>query len=224
MAIRVLVVDDHMVVREGLRMLLRPRYGIQVVGEAVDGEAAVQLYTQLQPDVVLMDLIMPRKDGITATAEILSTDPKARVLILTSSTEDVKIKDAIQAGALGYILKDTSARELLHAIEEVNKGNLSLQASIAQKLTKHLNSPPEQAKSVSTLESSEPLTTREMEIVRLIAQGMSNRLIAAHLYLSDITVRTHVSNALRKLGLKSRTQLALYAVRHGLVDPDLPSD
>jgi two-component system, NarL family, response regulator LiaR len=220
MTIKVLIVDDHMVVREGLRMLLRPRYGIQVIGEAVDGEEAIQIYSQLKPDVVLMDLIMPRKDGIYATSEILAADPHAKILILTSSAEDSKIVSAIQAGALGYILKDTSAKELLHAIEEVNKGNLSLQASIAQKLSNHLQAKQSEIETAPATPLQETLTSRELEVARLIAQGMSNRQIATHLFLSEITVRTHVSNALKKLELGSRTQLALFAVRNGLIDLD----
>ena len=212
--IRVLVVDDHLVVRRGLCSLLIPRNGMEVVGEAANGVEAVEKARQLQPDVILMDLIMPGKDGIEATREIKQENPQARILVLTSFDEDAKVLAAIRAGALGYLLKDSSPDELFHAVREVSKGNLSLPPAVATKLMQDLQQPREETPRPETI-----LTRREMDTLIGIAQGWTNQEIADHLSISKTTVRSHVSNLLGKLGLANRTQAALYAIEMRLVDP-----
>jgi len=208
-SIRVLIADDHAVVREGLKALIETEPGLEVVGEAADGEEAAFKARLLKPDVILMDLVMPRKDGIAAIKEIKREDPKARILVLTSFAEDKRIISAIKAGALGYLLKDASPEELLRAIRDVYRGGSSLHPTVAQRLIEEVRGPSE-----TPLES---LTGRELEVLRLIAQGLSNKQIAEKLFISEPTVRTHVSNILRKLHLESRTQAALLALREGLV-------
>ena len=208
-SIRVFVVDDHLVVRKGIRALLATEPDIEIVGEARDGEEAATETVRLQPDVILMDLVMPRLDGIAAIQRILASQPEARILVLTSFAADDKVFPAIQAGALGYILKDTSPAELVNAIRQVHRGEPSLHPEIARKVLHELVHPPERPP------TAEPLTTREVEVLRLVAHGESNQQIAAALRISEATVRKHVSHILSKLHLASRTQAALYAIREG---------
>ncbi len=208
--IRVLVVDDHLVVRKGIRALLATEPDIEVVGEARDGVEAVAEADRLHPDVVLMDLVMPQLDGIAAIEQILSSQPAARILVLTSFDADDKVFPAIRAGALGYTLKDFGPAELVRAIQRVAGGESSLHPTIARKVLHELAHPPQRPP------TSDPLTEREVEVLRVVAHGESNQQIADELGISEATVRTHVSNILNKLHLASRTQAALYALREGL--------
>ena len=208
--LRILIADDHLVVRRGLRSLLTPRHGMEVVGEAADGIEAVEKARSLRPDVVLLDLQMPRMGGVEAIQEIKTHNAKARILVLTSFAEDEKVYAAIKAGALGYLLKDASPQEILDAIREVHRGEPSMPPVIAHKLMSELQR-------TSNLPLTEdPLTERELEILKLVAQGLPNLEIAERLVISERTVRTHVSNILAKLHLANRTQAALYALREGL--------
>lgn len=206
--IRVLIADDHTVVRKGIRALLETEPGIEVVGEAADGEDALHRALALKPDVVLMDLVMPKMDGVQATRAIIERRPGVKILVLTSSAEDKRNLSAIEAGALGYLLKDSSPQDLVRAIREVHRGESALHPKVAQRLVSQLREPEEPAR--------EELTERERKVLELIAKGLSNREIARELSISEPTVRTHVSNILRKLHLKSRTQAALYALKEGL--------
>ena len=212
--IRVLIVDDHTVVREGLRALIDAQPDMTLVGEAADGVEAVQKAGELAPDVVLMDLVMPRKDGIEATGEIQQAQPDARVLVLTSFAEDDKVFPAIKAGAMGYLLKDASPLELLDGIREVYRGEPTMHPTVARKLMREIQQPSELPP------TPDPLSEREAEVLSLVARGLSNQEIADRLYISEKTVRTHVSNLLGKLHLANRTQAALYALREGLIDLD----
>jgi len=208
--IRILIADDHTLVRAGLRALLDSEPGMEVVGEAADGVEAVDRARTLEPDVILLDLVMPRKDGIEAISDICTTDPNARILVLTSYTDDEKVFPAIKAGALGYLLKDSEPQELLQAIRSVHAGEPSLAPTIARKLMRELQQPPDLPP------AENPLSEREMQVLRLVAQGLSNREIGARLVVSERTVRAHVSNILEKLHLANRTQATLYAIREGL--------
>jgi NarL family two-component system response regulator LiaR len=212
--IRILTADDHAVVREGLRALIETEPGMALVGEAADGIEAVRQTRALEPDVVLLDLVMPRKSGIEAIEEIKRTMPSTRILVLTSFAEDDKVFPAIKAGAHGYLLKDTSPAELLRAIREVDRGEPSMHPTIARKLMLELQ------RSSGLPPTEEPLTEREVEVLSLVAQGLTNQEIADRLYVSERTVRTHVSNILSKLHLANRTQAALYALRKGLASLD----
>ncbi len=217
--IRVLIADDHAIVRKGIRALLATEPDVEVVGEAGDGVEAVSRSQDLAPDVVLMDLVMPKMDGIEATREITARRPDVRVLVLTSFAADDKVFPAMKAGALGYLLKDTGPDELVQAIHAVYRGEPSLEPAIARKLLYELAHPSQQPP------TPEPLTERELEVLRLIAQGCSNREIADRLTIAELTVRTHVSNILGKLHLASRTQAALYALKEGLASlDDVPTD
>jgi len=213
-SIRILIVDDHAIVREGQRALIDTEPGIELVGEAADGVQAVEMARSLQPDVILLDLLMPRKGGIEAAREIKEENPTARILVLTSFADDQKVYAAIKAGALGYLLKDASPQELLAAIREVYRGEPSMSPLIAQKLMREL------VRSSSQPPTEETLTEREVEILTLVAQGLPNQEIAEALVISERTVRTHVSNILSKLHLANRTQAALYALREGLAHLD----
>ena len=214
--IRVLISDDHAIVREGLRSLLETEPGMELAGEAVDGGEAVAKARALRPDVILLDLMMPRMDGIEAIGEIKREQPDARILVLTSFAEDEKVFAAIKAGALGYLLKDSSPQELLQSIREVARGESSLLPTIARKVLRELSRPRDLPP------TPEPLTARELEVLGLVAQGLSNQEIAGRLVLSERTVRTHVSQILTKLQLANRTQAALYALREGLARPHSP--
>jgi NarL family two-component system response regulator LiaR len=213
-SIRILIAEDHAVVREGLRLLIDSEPGMEVVGQAVDGVEAVQAARSLQPDVILLDLVMPRKNGIEAIKEIRRENPKARILVLTSFAEDDKVFPAIKAGALGYLLKDSTPQELLHALSETYQGESSLHPVIARKLIRELHEPSDLPP------AGESLTEREVEVLKFVAQGLPNQEIAEKLSLSERTVRTHVGNILNKLHLANRTQAALYAVREGLAKLD----
>lgn len=211
-AIRILIADDHHLVRQGLEALLTVKAGMEVVGQAENGEQAVKLARSLDPDIILMDLLMPVKDGIEATREIKSENPDARILIITSFSEDDNVYKAVKAGALGYLLKDSSPHELLQAIQDVCQGRMSLHPNIAAKLMEELNKPA-QGKV-----TEDPLTERELEVLVLVAKGLSNQDISEKLVVSDRTVGAHVSNILGKLHLANRTQAALYALRKGFTD------
>lgn len=213
-SIRVLIVDDHKMVRQGLKMFLSLDQTLDVVGEAADGHEALQEVERLRPDVVLMDLIMPEMDGISATQAIREQAPDTQVIALTSALQDEKILGAIRAGAVGYLLKDTEADELVRAIHLAASGQVQLSPKVAERLVREVRSP----------ESPETLTEREIEVLRLISRGLSNRQIAGELTLSEKTVKTHVSNILAKLDLLSRTQAALYAIQIGLVSPPSGSE
>jgi NarL family two-component system response regulator LiaR len=216
--IRVLVADDHAILRKGIRALLSTEPDIEVVGEAGDGLETVAQAQALRPDVILMDLVMPKMDGIEATRRITSEQPGARILVLTSFAADDKVFPAIKAGALGYILKDSGPAELVQAIRQVYQGQPSLEPSIALKMLQEISSPGQRPP------TPEPLSEREMEVLRLLAQGKSNREIADQLVIAELTVRTHVSNLLGKLHLASRIQAALYALKEGLASlDDVPS-
>ncbi len=208
--IRVLVVDDHMIVRKGIRALLMEIEGIDVIGEAENGQEAVELAEALQPDVILMDLVMPNIDGITATRKITEKRPKARILALTSFAADDKVFPAIKAGALGYLLKDTDSNDLIRAIRQVHRGEPSLNPSIARKVLRELSRP------TSYPPTPEPLTERELQVLHSVATGLSNQQIADKFNIAEVTVRTHVSNILSKLHLANRVQATLYALREGL--------
>jgi DNA-binding NarL/FixJ family response regulator len=207
MGIRILVVDDHGVVRQGLRMYLALDPGLEIVGEAANGAEALSMAHELKPDVVLMDLLMPVMDGIAATEAIRRELPEIEVIALTSVLEDRAVYGAMRAGAIGYLLKDTQADELCQAIKAAAAGQVQMSPSVAARLLREV--PPPQ--------SPEPLTGRETEVLRQLARGKSNKEIAASLVIAEKTVRTHVSNILAKLGVTSRTQAALHAVRAGLV-------
>lgn len=216
--IRVLIVDDHAVVRQGLRMFIEMQNDMEILGEASNGNEAVEMSARLEPDVILLDLLMPEMDGVEATSRILESNPQARVLILTSFGEDEKVFPAIRAGAQGYLLKDVQPSDLVKAIRETHQGKAQLHPDIARRLmmavsddtiNKKLNraSPPQELDS---------LTEREREVLDLIARGLSNREIAKQMVISEKTVKTHVSNLLDKLNLDDRTRAAIWALKHGL--------
>ncbi len=212
--IRILICDDHAVVREGLRALLSTEEGMEIVGEAADGEGVVAAYRELQPDVTLLDMVMPIMDGVEAIRIIKDEFPNARILVLTSFAEDEMVFPAIKSGALGYLLKDSSPEELIRAIRNVNRGEASLHPSIARRLIQELSQP-------NTLPPTpEPLTERELDVLKLVAKGYPNEAIAEKLVVSERTARGHVSSILSKLHLANRTQAALFALREGLATLD----
>src|SRR5437868_2854300 len=208
--IRVLIADDHSVVREGLRVFLQRDPEVVVVGAAADGAEAVELARQLCPDVVLMDLLMPVMDGIAATAAIRSALPETEVIALTSVLESTAVVGAMKAGAIGYLLKDTQAPELRRAIKAAAAGQVQLSPQASAYLMRELRTP----------ETIEALTEREMEVLRLLVQGHSNKEIARALQIAEDTVKVHVKHILAKLGVQSRTQAVLYAIRLGLVSTE----
>ncbi len=212
--IRVLIADDHAIVRQGIRAVLSEAGGFEVVAEVGNGQEAVMQAEALRPDVILMDLLMPVMGGIDATRQITGRQPRARILVLTSFAADDQVFPAIKAGALGYLLKDSPPEDLLHAIHQVYLGEPSFHPNIARMLLKEVAHPPEPEP------APEALSAREMDVLRLVARGLSNREIADRLVISEPTVRAHMSNILGKLHLASRTQAALYAVREGLVADD----
>jgi two-component system, NarL family, response regulator LiaR len=216
--IRVLIVDDHAIVRKGIRALLEIESGLEVVGEAADGREAVALAAELRPNVILMDLVMPEIDGIEATRQISARLPEVRILVLTSFATDDKVFPAIKAGALGYLLKDSGPEELIQAIREVHRGESSLHPAIARRILRELTHPAERAA------VADALTERELDVLKLLARGLGTQEIAERLVITDATARTHVSNILGKLHVSSRTQAALYALREGLATLDDADD
>ena len=214
--IRVLIVDDHAVVREGLRALIEGRKDLTIAGEAVDGEQAVLKARSLKPHVILMDLKMPNKNGIEAIREIKAENSEARILVLTSYAEDEQVFAAIQGGALGYLLKDSSPQELIEAIRCVYRGEPSLHPTVARKLILGIKRPAPSAPAAAMAACAE-LTDREVEVLRLVARGLSNAEIAERLTVGEGTIRFHVSNILSKLTLENRTQAVLFALRTGVV-------
>ncbi len=214
--VRVLIADDHQVVREGLRMiLLDERETIEIVGEATDGEEVVRLSERLQPDVVLMDLQMPRLDGIGATEQLRAGGSGPRVLVLTTFADDERVRDAIRAGATGYLLKDVMRAQLVQAIHAAALGVPTLDARAQQHLMRQVSTPPSPSPFAG-------LTPRELEVLRLVARGLGNKQIAGQLNLSVGTVKGYVSAILPKIGAGDRTQAALFAVKHGLEDHPTP--
>ena len=212
MTIRILIADDHSMVRQGLRMFLELDPELEVVGEASNGDEAVRMARQLRPDVVVMDLVMPGMDGIAATKVIRDDLPETEVLALTSVLEDALVVGAVRAGAIGYLLKDLQGDELCRAIKAAAAGQVQLARQAASRLMQEIRTP----------EHPETLTERENEVLRLLSQGLSNKEIAHHLALGEKTIKTHVSHILVKLGVQSRTQAALAGVRLGLVPPTSP--
>jgi DNA-binding NarL/FixJ family response regulator len=210
MSIRILIADDHGVVRQGLKMYLELDPELEIVGQAVDGAEALRMACELKPDVVLMDLLMPAMDGIAATKAIRHELPDVEVIALTSVLEDSAVFDAMRAGAVGYLLKDTNAKALCQAVKAAAAGQVQLSPQVAERLMREVPAP----------ESPEKLTKRETEVLQLLARGRSNKEIAADLSIVEKTVKTHVSNILGKLGVSSRTQAALHAIRIGLAPLD----
>ena len=210
MTISVLITDDHGVVRQGLRMFLSRDPDLEVVGDASNGQEALQLARQIKPDVVLMDLLMPGMDGIEATEAIRTELPEVEVIALTSVLEDASVTGAVRAGAIGYLLKDTDSEELRRAIKAAAAGQVHLAPEAAARLMREVRSP----------EHPEELTERESEVLMLLARGRANRQIALSLFISEKTVKAHVSRILMKLGVRSRTQAALHAVHTGFVSID----
>jgi two-component system, NarL family, response regulator LiaR len=215
-SIRVLVVDDHAVVREGLRTFLQLQDGIEVVGEAADGEQAVAQATQLEPDVILMDLVMPRLDGIGAMRALRERSSPSRVIVLTSFLDDERLMPALQAGAAGYLLKDVEPAELARAVRSACADEALIDPTVAARLLQTLSS-DRRASGPAADDGVEHLTRREREVLELIALGHSNKRIALELGVAEKTVKTHVGHLLAKLGVADRTQAALFAVQHGLV-------
>jgi NarL family two-component system response regulator LiaR len=213
--IRVLIVDDHPMMREALRNALSAEADLEVAGEAVNGAQAVQRTLFLQPDVVVMDLYLPVKDGLQATAEILDAWPEARILVITSSTEDEKVLAAVQAGALGYLLKDASRRQFVDGVKAVARGELYLPPGVAEKLARGVRGARAAAGARPQPGGQPPpaLTGREAEVLGLLGEGLANAEIAARLGLSESTVRVHVHNLLEKLNLETRSQAIVYANR-----------
>lgn len=214
MTIKVLIVDDHAVVRQGLRMLLdSPQPEIDVIGEAADGPMAVQLARQLRPDVILLDLLMPGMNGVETIHRLREAEIESRILVLSSSLEDQLIKQALQAGAQGYVLKASRAADLVTAIERVASGQTALDPAAAQVLMNH----------VRVSDPLETLTPREREVFDLIARSQTNAEVAQTLNISEATVRTHLMNIFDKLALRDRTQVMIYALKRGLIRiEDLP--
>jgi NarL family two-component system response regulator LiaR len=219
--IRVLIVDDHAMVRQGLRTFLElqdnpAELPIEVVGEAVNGIEAVELARRTQPDILLLDLVMPEMDGIQATTRILECSPRSRVIILTSFGEEDKVVPAIQAGAHGYLLKDIAPEKLIQAIRNAYRGEVQLHPNVAKQLMSAIAQKDVIPDIHSHRLDADELTERECEVLGFIARGLSNREIAGEMFISEKTVKTHVSNVLSKLHLEDRTQAAIYALKHGL--------
>jgi NarL family two-component system response regulator LiaR len=211
---RVLIADDHAIVREGLRFLASVNGSMEIIGEAKDGAEAARLALDLMPDVIVMDLLMPRMDGIAAIKAIKGENTEARILVLTSFAKEEKVLAAIKAEALGYVLKDASPQVLIQSIYDVHKGNSPLHPTIARKLIRGMKQPMDPGS------TTDPLTEREIEVLKLIAQGLSNDEIAKKLLISIRTAGVHVSRVLEKLHLSNRTQAALYALREGIASLD----
>ena len=216
-SIRVLIVDDHEIVREGLQTLLAEEPEFDVVGTTGDGAAAVELAQATKPDVIVMDLVMPGLNGIEATRRIVGKNPQARVLVLTTFADDQRVREAIQAGATGYLLKDVLKADLLRALRDAAAGRPSLHPEVQQHLMREVAGKTRAASSGEQAPPHLHLTEREIGILRLIAQGRSNKEIALALSLTEGTIKGYVSTIFDKLGVQDRTQAALYAVKHGLV-------
>jgi len=216
-AITILVVDDHAVVREGLRAFLSVQDGFEIVGEAEDGERALEQADRLDPDVILMDLVMPKLDGVSAMRELRDRAPRSRVIVLTSFLEDDRLLPALEAGAAGYLLKDSQPAELARAIRAAHAGEAIIDPTVAARLVHALSERPP-----ATATALDDLTARERDVLALIARGRSNKRIALELGISEKTVKTHVGHVLAKLDVTDRTQAAVLAVREGLVEPDGP--
>lgn len=216
--IRVLVVDDHAIIREGLRAVLAVVPDIELVGEAADGEKAISLTASLQPDVIVIDLVMPGIDGIEAIEYIAREHPETRILVLTTFAGEDLLFPAIKAGALGYQLKDSKSEDLIRSIREVYHGESSLHPKIARKVLQEIKKPSQAPRTM------DPLTARELEVLRLIAEGADNATIAGQMVISEATVRSHLSHILDKLHLANRTQAALYALREGIASLDEDKD
>ena len=212
--LRILLVDDHVLFREGVKIGLASVPGVEVVGEASDGFEALSLARETMPDIILMDISMPRCDGLQATDLIKREMPHIKIVMLTVSEEEEHLYQAIRSGAQGYLLKDLEARDLLHALEVVAKGEVLLSGVVANKILEEFRHHP--ASAIAEVEAVDPLTARELEILELVADGLSNSEIAEILVLSENTVKNHLRNILAKLHLRNRIQLAVYAVRHGL--------
>ncbi len=215
--IRVLIVDDQMLMRQGLQTLLDLENDIQVVGQASDGTEAVAIVAQTKPDVVLMDVRMPRLNGVEATRQIRAQTPQTQVIILTTFDDDEYVFEGLRAGAMGYLLKDVSAEDLTDAIRRVARGEALIQPSIARKVVSEFARLGAETKKTEANVLLDPLSERELEILKLIAQGMSNREIAATLFITEGTAKNHISNILSKLGVRDRTQAVLRAQELGLV-------
>lgn len=212
--IRILIADDHAVVREGLRSLINTEPGMTVIGQAEDGHRALEMARSLQPDVILLDMVMPHKSGLEVIKILKEENPEVRILVLTSFSDDDMLFPAVKAGALGYLLKNSSPQRLLAAIRDVHRGEPSLSSDVAKKLMLEMQRPS------SLPPTEDPLTARELEVLRLVAQGQTNQEIAEELVIGEGTVRTHVSSILSKLHLANRTQATLYALREGLASLD----
>ena len=210
--IRVLIVDDHSVVRMGLRVFFDLQDDIEVVGEASDGSEGVAMARRLEPEVILMDLLMPNMDGVTAIGRIKAERPETEIVTMTSFIEEEKVTSALEAGASGYVLKDADAEEVAAAIRAAYAGEVHLDPQVARLLAQRMRAKKDP-------EPVEPLTDREKDVMRLLGQGLSNKEIGAQLFITERTARTYVSNILGKLGLASRTQAALWAVEHKLAEP-----
>ncbi len=208
--INLLIVDDHLVVRKGLHLLLGPKYGIQIIGEAASGVEAIQKFKQLQPDVVLMDIKMPEMDGITATQEIINLQKNANILALTSFTEPDQINAIINAGALGYILKDSDAEELINAIQQVAKGNLFIPKELARNFTSSQRTPTKN-------NNKYQFTEREKDVLSCLASGLTNKQIAEKLFIGEVTARFHVSNIIKKMGVNNRAQVIAKVLEEKLI-------
>jgi len=210
--IRLLIVDDHALIRKGLQALINTEPGMEIIGEADNGREAVRLARQLSPDVIILDLMLPLMNGIEAITQIKQDNPHARILILTSFVDDDKVISAIKAGAMGYLRKDSSPEDLINAIQHIYHGEASLDPSATLKLIQEINQPSDPPP------KTDPLTQREIEVLQKIAAGLSNLEIAAELCISEQTVRNHVNHILDKLHLTNRTQAALFALRKGFAD------
>ena len=213
-SIQVLICDDHPIVQIGLRSLINERPGMELVGQASDGEEAVSLAKSIKPDVIVMDIVMPRKNGIDAMSEIKKSNPHIRILVFSNFSDDKYVFPAIKAGANGYLLKDSTPEELIQAISDVYHEKSSLHPVIAQKVIQQLHQPSQ------LLKTEDPLTEREVQVLKYVAQGLSNQDISKELKIKEGTVRIHVGNILKKLHLSNRTQAALYALREGIAELD----